>query len=346
SKNDIDCIFFSNIFNKDKRIYSLVNLNVDYSFLIIPKKGNLNCFVSKMEYSFAKKNITNSKLLCFNQNLFLEIFNLLKNKKLTKIMIDFKKISLFELNKLKKYFKKTKFLDFPNEVNLILSIKDNDEITKIKKACKITDLILNDFINNIKNFKTEKCAKAFLLKKIYDNNCKPSFDIIVASSINSSFPHYSKLNSKIKNGFLLIDFGVDYLGYKSDISRTFYIGKPNKFELEMYNLVLNTQINSIKMIKDNIKSSDIDNFTRKSLGKYSKNFIHALGHGVGVNIHECPSINSSSKDILYENMTIAIEPGIYFENKFGIRIEDTILVKKNKCIVLTKTKKELIIIDK
>jgi Xaa-Pro dipeptidase len=344
SKKNIDYLFFSNLFGNDNRIYSLTNVNSDFSFLIIPKKGNLNCFVSQMEYSLALKNIKNSKLSVFSKDLFLHIFNFLKSKKITKVMIDYKKISLFELNKLKKYFKKTKFIDFDDELKLILSIKDDDEIKKIKKACKITDLIFSDFIKNISNFKLESEAKAFLLKKIYDYNCKPSFDPIVASAVNSSYPHYSKANSKIKKGFFLIDFGVDYLGYKSDISRTFYIKIPTNEEIKLYDLVLNTQINTIKKIKHNIKSSDIDNFARKSLGKYSKNFIHALGHGVGINIHEYPSISSLSKNIVHENHVIAIEPGIYFKDKFGIRIEDTILVQKNKPIVLTKTKKDLIII--
>ncbi len=156
-------------------------------------------------------------------------------------------------------------------------------------------------------------------------------------------PHHEPMNIKIKKGFCVIDFGVKYKGYCSDITRTIYVGKPSKKEQQIYNTLLNIQKNTINQIIQNKKCPELYNFVNESLGKYKKYFTHGLGHGVGVEIHEMPNLTLNSRDKIKNNMIFTIEPGIYFPRKFGIRIEDTILFK-NRPIQLTKTSKDLIII--
>jgi Xaa-Pro aminopeptidase len=119
-----------------------------------------------------------------------------------------------------------------------------------------------------------------------------------------------------------------------------YIGKPSKNEIKDYNLVLNAQLKAISLIKIGKSVSELDKVIRRMLGK---RFIHSLGHGIGLRIHEAPSIHHLSKEIFKENMIFTIEPGIYNKN-YGIRIEDNILLKKNKIEILTKSSKELIIL--
>ena len=167
--------------------------------------------------------------------------------------------------------------------------------------------------------------------------------IIVASGSNASSPHHKPSNAKIKKGFCVIDFGVKYRGYCSDITRTVYAGRPSLKEKEIYNSLLKIQEEAINLAKNNKKCSELYDFVNESLGKYKKYFTHGLGHGVGVEIHEMPNLTLNSKDRIKDGMAFTIEPGIYISGKFGIRIEDTILFK-NRPIALTKTSKDLLII--
>ena len=212
----------------------------------------------------------------------------------------------------------------------------------IKQACNITDKILDECIKNIKNFKTEKQVCNFLIKRTRQYKCKLAFLPIVASSKHSSIMHYKAKNSKIKKGFLVIDFGVKYKGFCSDETRTIYIGKPAKKEIKDYNKLLKIQKKIISLLKPGKYYCNLDIKARLLLGKDKIYFNHALGHGVNKKVHSDLKINSASKDKIKTNDVIAIEPGIY-KKDYGIRIEDTILVK-NKPIILTRTNKNLICI--
>jgi len=198
-------------------------------------------------------------------------------------------------------------------------------------------------IKNFKTFKTESEAAAFLEYETKKQGLELSFNPIVASGVNGSIPHYEPANIKIKKGFCVIDFGVKYKGYCSDITRTIYIGTPSKKEKDTYNSLLKIQKDTINKVKPNKKCSELYDFVNTSLGKDKKYFTHGLGHGVGVEIHELPNLTLNSKDRIKNNMVFTIEPGVYFPRRFGIRIEDTLLFK-NKPILLTKTTKDLLII--
>ena len=133
------------------------------------------------------------------------------------------------------------------------------------------------------------------------------------------------------------------MGYCSDITRTIYVGRPSLKEKEIYNFLLKIQEEAVKLAANNEKCSELYDFVNESLGKYKKYFTHGLGHGLGIEIHEMPNLTLNSKDRIKNSMIFTIEPGIYLPNKFGIRIEDTILFK-NKPIALTKTTKDLLIV--
>ena len=217
------------------------------------------------------------------------------------------------------------------------------DINSIKQACNITDKILDECIKNIRNFRTEKQVYNFLVKRAKQYKCKLAFPPIIASSKHSSIMHYKVKNSKIKKGFLVIDFGVKYRGFCSDETRTVYMGIPSKKEIKDYNKLLKIQKKVISLVKPGKYYCDLDIKARLLLGKDKIYFNHSLGHGVGRKVHSDPKINSASKDKIKMNDIITIEPGIY-KKDYGIRIEDTILVK-NKPIILTKTNKKLICIS-
>lgn len=215
------------------------------------------------------------------------------------------------------------------------------EIEYITKSCEIASKILNECIKNIRTFKNELEVADFLKKKTRENKCKLAFKPIVAQ--NSAVIHHKPCKRKLKKGFLILDFGVRYKGYCSDITRTVYLGDPSKKEKYLYNLVLKAQLNSIKKLKAGVKCNDLYYTAANTLGKYKKNFLHRLGHGVGKKVHQSPSLGRKNKRRIKDNTVLTIEPGIYLRKKFGIRIEDTLLIKNNKIKNLTSLPKKLII---
>tara|TARA_Y100000310_G_C20693471_1_gene823892 strand:+ start:2248 stop:3315 length:1068 start_codon:yes stop_codon:yes gene_type:complete len=312
--------------------------------LVIPKKQNPFLIVPEMEYERAKKSII-SKVYKMNKKKFFESIETIikKNKvKTNNIAIDGSNLTLNLYKNFKKHFKKIKAKDVSQECLRLRETKNQKEIQFLKKSCDYANNILKKAINNLKSFKTEPEMASFLEYETKKLGLDVSFPPIVASGINSSIPHHEP-KSKLKKGFCVIDFGVKYQGYCSDMTRTIYLGKPSKKEKDVYNFLLNIQKNTIQDIKLGDSCGKIYNNCVKSLKNYSEYFTHGLGHGVGAQIHELPNLNLNSKDNIQKNQVFTIEPGIYIPKKFGIRIEDTILMKP-KPIILTKYPKDLLMV--
>jgi len=263
--------------------------------------------------------------------------------KTKKIAIDSGSFSLRVYKTFKKVFKKTKTTDIALECLKLRQIKTNKEIKILRKSCYYANKILKKTINNFKDFKTESEAAALLEYETKKLGLELSFPPIIASGSNGSMPHHEPKNTKLKKGFCVMDFGVKYKGYCSDITRTVYFGKISKKEREIYNFLLNVQKTIIKNIEIDDDCGKMYENCVKDLKNYSKYFTHGLGHGVGTQIHELPNLTINSKDKIKKNMVFTIEPGIYIPNKLGIRIEDTILMKK-KPVVLTNITKDLLIV--
>ncbi len=169
---------------------------------------------------------------------------------------------------------------------------------------------------------------------------KQSFDTIVASGINGSFPHHKPTDKKIEAGELVtIDMGCIYKGYCSDITRTFPVGGPIKDKQlqEAYDVVLASNKAGIAAVKAGVKGSHVDKVARDiiSNSEFKDYFVHSTGHGVGIDVHELPSVSPSYEGRLLNNAVVTVEPGIYIPNVGGIRIEDMVLVHDDEPIVLT-----------
>ncbi len=345
---------------KKKKIDFFIAVNIDFErisydmvyfsgyngvgALIIPKKNKPFLVVPKMEAKKAKQSKFKVYSPPKNKKLFEFIEEKVKQNKIKtkRIGINKEEFTLLLKDYLKKNFKKPKLKDLRKELYNLREQKTKKEIEIIKKACKISDNILKKCFKNFKKFKTEAEVKAFLEYETKKIGCNLAFPTIVASGTNSSKAHHTTENTKLKKGFCVIDFGIRYKNYCTDTTRTIFIGKPSKKQIEIYNLLLNAQKNIIKKIKLNKKCSKLFQEIKDDLGKYSKYFTHALGHGFGVKIHEFPNLIEKSKNKIKENSIFTIEPAIYLKN-FGIRIEDGILVTKNKVAILTKTDKKLLI---
>ncbi len=224
--------------------------------------------------------------------------------------------------------------------------KDEKEIEFMKKAQEITDRIFRHVLNLNLSSMTELDLAAemeYQMKKLGAEGY--SFKTIVAAGENSAIPHARPRNVKIGSRTnLLMDFGVYYMGYASDMTRTIHIGNASEEFKKVYNIVLNAQKEAENAVKKGKKANEIDQIARKIIedAGYGEQFTHGLGHGVGIEVHELPRVNRRSEEILEENMVITIEPGIYFKNKFGVRIEDMVIVKKDGFEIITQSPKELI----
>ncbi|MEO8065599.1 MAG: M24 family metallopeptidase [Candidatus Doudnabacteria bacterium] len=182
------------------------------------------------------------------------------------------------------------------------------------KSTRLTEIKIADFI--------KRTAKKLGAKSM-------AFPPIVSFGKNAVEIHHSPSNRTIgKNNFLMLDYGVKVRGFCSDFTRTIFLGKPNKFQEKIYNIVLKAQLSAIRQIAAG-KSGDTIDFTARHIinrAGYGKFYVHGTGHGVGNKIHEAPNFKPNSGDVLARNDIVTVEPGIYLPDKFGVRIEDMILV--------------------
>jgi len=217
--------------------------------------------------------------------------------------------------------------------------KDAGEIEKIRQATQITikaySYIQNFLKPGIKEIEVAAEIERFI--RIEGATCA-SFDIIVASGPNSAKPHHQTSERKLKAAeAVLIDMGVEYQAYKSDLTRVFFIGKINTLIKRIYEIVRASGAAAIETIKPGVAISSIDKAARQFISKKGcgRYFIHSLGHGVGLEVHEAPFISDKVEQVLMPGQVFTIEPGIYLPGKFGIRIEDTVLITKKGCEVLS-----------
>lgn len=225
-------------------------------------------------------------------------------------------------------------------------VKDADELRHIKKAVRIADQAFEEILRSLRPGLTEKQIARKLLEIMEDLGSEDAaFPPIIASGKGSALPHHRTSHKKIKKGEpVLLDFGAKVNGYCSDLTRVVYVGKaPRKFR-KHYNLVLKTQkavINSVRPRLSELTAEKLHQTALNVLGRQAKFMLHGVGHGIGLEVHEKPFLRAGTKDKLREGMVITIEPGLYYEGRYGIRIEDFGVVTKSGFQILSKAKKEL-----
>ena len=304
--------------------------------LIIPKKGRAAVFASNLDFGNIKNKGITRKV--FDKNIKNELRRIIKKGSV--VGFDFSTLSINSFKYLKKIARPRKAIDVSKSLIQQRAIKDNYEIKQIRKACLESCEILNKCLKHIHHFRYEYGIKNYIESEIKRRGHDLAFDTIVASGKNGANPHYSSCKDRLRRGFLVIDFGAKINGYCADMTRTLFLGKPTQKEKEIYNKVLTVQKNCINMLKKNVSINKVDEYARKELGKH---YIHSLGHGIGLDIHEYPRISVNNKEKLSNKICFTIEPGIY--NKFGIRIEDSLIKSNNKIKVLTPFTKNMIAIN-
>ena len=251
-------------------------------------------------------------------------------------------------NKLTAQAPETKFTPWTDELKTIRAIKDDDEIMIMKKAAEISSAAIQSVVNRITPGWTEKATAWQLEIAARENGADGiAFETIVASGENSSLPHAKPGKRKIRKGdFVVIDFGVRYQGYCSDETCTLAFGKLTDRQKNAYQVVKDAHDRALELLRADIPGAAIDQHVRSVFGKnYVRYFTHGTGHGVGLEVHEAPRLSSLSDDILKPRMVFTVEPGLYLPGRWGVRIEDTVLLKENSCEKLTKMDKRLTIIE-
>ena len=233
-----------------------------------------------------------------------------------------------------------------SDIDLIKSIKSEEEIAKIKRACDINNIAFMKTLESVKEGMTERDFAIELEYNFFKNGADGlAFETIAAFGKEGSKPHAHVNDTKLKSGDLVtVDFGCKYKGYCSDITRTFAFGNIDKEQEKIYNIVLEAQLLGLETVKAGLTGKYVDKVVRDFIDStdYKGKFTQGLGHSVGIEIHEDPRLSPTCDTVLKENMIMTVEPGIYIEGFCGVRIEDSVVIKKEKPVVLTGIDKKLL----
>ncbi len=321
------------ILNKENEIYYECNWSSDNALFLCLEGDKF--VITDGRYTLDAKEKASAEVI--------EAKDLIKKAKELILKYRPKKLTIDPLNWNKKdYNELLKVVNLKNEEHFSHKkrvIKSKNELEIIKKAAKKGAKAFDEFAKEIKTG-ADEFELGFKFKKILTKRGKKdiSFEPIVAINENAAKPHALPTRKTLKKGdLLLLDAGIKYKRYCSDRTRTIFIGKnismskrqkfPKKIQ-KIYDVVLRAQEAAIKAVRVGIKAKELDKIARDIITKagYGKYFVHSLGHGVGLDIHEWPYINSKNEIILKEGMVFTIEPGIYIPGEFGIRIEDMVAI--------------------
>ena len=339
---DLQGIIISNPIN----IKYLTGIDAEGVFLITPKE---NIYITDGRYVEAVNN-----KLTINDEIFVYDIKDLSLDDYENFFMFCEKVG-FEENyvtyaKYKDYMHRYKVNSLEETEGIIEKqrmIKDPEEIEKISKACKITD----DCFNHLKSYIKVGLTENQIAKEIEDFFIKEgaeglAFKTVVASGKNSSMPHAISTDKPIEVGDpITIDMGCKYKGYCSDMTRTIFVKYVPEEIKEIYELVLKNQKQVINEMKEGVNLKLVSKIVQNDFKLHGYDLIHALGHGVGLEIHELPFASTKVDSVLKNNMVVTNEPGIYIPNRFGVRIEDTIWINKGVSTPLTKSEKDYVIVD-
>ncbi len=290
------------------------------------------------------------KLIEPDKGIFEHLKEIINKEKITSLGVEGEDLRLIEYERLRKVFFNLRIITTQKLIVKLREIKDTQEIKKIKQSCQLADQCLKEIVKTLKIGMKEKEIAFKIEDWLREKDCQLAFFPIVAIDKNTSLPHYNTKEGKGevgKSSVILIDFGVKYQDYNSDITRMIFIA-PSAQILNIYQRLLSIQKKTIKAIGQQslLNSREIDIYCRKLITESElPNYCHSTGHGVGLEIHEYPKISQKSVDRLHLGQVFTIEPGVYFEDKWGMRIEDTILINdNNQAEVLTNFSKEPLIL--
>jgi Xaa-Pro aminopeptidase len=320
-------------------IFYLFGIAEEDCFALISRKKSL-LYVSILNYTEVRQIVKAKGLSIISDRKAVASY--LKSFATGKIGFESDNLTVRGLAMWKKIIRPAKLVQTAGFMEDLRLVKDREEIILIRKAANIADEVFQQIKTKIKPGCTEQFIAGKIDALISAKGCEPAFKTIVASGPETAIPHHTAGSRKLKkNDIVMLDFGAIYKGYRSDLTRTVFLGIINKLYQRLYNLVYQAQKAGIKAIGPGVKTRFIDQAARGVITKagYGRFFIHTTGHGVGLETHESPRLSSADKVVLQPGMVVTVEPGIYVPGRGGVRIEDMVLITATGRDVLTKAKK-------
>lgn len=344
---NIDAVMIINFENSSKASsFYFSDFTGSFSILILHK--NFRKLITDPRYTEQAKKETDFEIIEYREG---EIFDFLKKildkLSLKKLGIEERRISLYVYNQLKEKLN-LEFVPVDKYITFLRMSKDDEEIRRIREAVVLAENAFKQTIEILKPGMTEKEVAAYLEYRMKVLGAEsPAFETIVASGWRSALPHGKASDKKIeKNEPIVFDFGAKLNGYSSDITRMVCIGEPDDDFKEIHSIVFEAQNKSLEEARAGITGKDLDSVARDFISSkgYGHMFGHGLGHGLGIEVHEEPRISPRNEEKLPENSVITIEPGIYLENRFGVRIEEDVVLKKDGREIITSLPREIIVV--
>ena len=341
TQTDCDAVLVTNL----KNIYYLTGFSGTEATVFISKTRRI--FLTDARYTLIAKGVVQEFDIVETRDPLGEIAKIIADDKLQKIGFD-DEISYSYFKMLENVFSAYELVPMTGFIENLRMIKDEHEIATIRKACQISDQAFLDVLDFIKPGETTELAVMnFLDARMRQLGASgASFDFIIASGYRSAMPHGVASDKVIQKGeTLTMDFGCYYNHYVSDMTRTIHVGQVTDEEREIYDIVLRSNQALIEAAKAGLSRIDFDRIPRQIINDagYGPYFSHWIGHGMGLDIHEIPYFGKS-EELIEAGMVLTDEPGIYLDGKYGVRIEDDLLITEKGCEVLTLAPKELIVI--
>ena len=315
--------------------------------LLVPADNEGVLYVYGVNYENAKTSVKSCsvELMQRGEDLNKKVAGQCRKLRLKRVGFDGLDVGGFLA--LKKNLKKIKLEAKTQIIWDMRKVKDKTELRLIRKTAELTDVGASAAVEVIKPGMREYEVAAeveYAMRKLGSEGT--AFDTIVASGLKSAYPHGGCTGKKIKRGELIqFDIGTRYQHYCADLTRTFLVGKPSPKQQKMYKVVMEAHEKAFQKIRDGVRAKQVDAAARNVIKKhgFGECFVHGLGHGVGLAVHELPMLNTVSKDVLKAGNVVTDEPGIYIVGYGGVRIEDTVLVKKDGAERLTKAPHDLVV---
>ena len=310
------------------------------SMLLVPSEGDSILFVYGVNYEAAKEEArdVHVELVKTGENLDQMISERIGRLGLRHVGFDSLKVSTYL--KMRSLLKETELETADDLVWSLRKVKDETELRLIKSAANLTSRGMRKAAKILEAGLTEREVAAeveYEMRKAGSDGV--AFESIVSSGPDSAFPHGGRGEREIGKGeFVVIDIGAKVRGYCADLTRTFVIGEPSSKQAEIYRIVKEAQNLAVNKIHAGIGAKEVDGVAREYIAKigYGEYFVHSLGHGVGLEVHEPPALGSTSKDVLAAGNVVTVEPGVYIPKFGGVRIEDTVLVLDKGAERMTK----------
>ncbi len=314
--------------------------------LLICGDGHAALFIDARYFEEASRSITEVEVVRSNDKPVYELMNeYFKEHNVTRLAVEEGSLSYAQYVSLQSKLE-PEFVAGQNILRDLRAVKSDEEMEILVAAQRIAEKAFNNTLKLITPDITEKELAAELTCQMLKLGAQDkSFNPIVVSGSLSSVPHGKPRDVKLQRGFLTMDFGALYKGYCSDTTRTVAIGAPTAEMEKVYNTVLASQLEAIRAARAGMTGRELDGVARKVItdAGYGEYFSHSLSHGVGIDIHEYPNCSPKSENVLQVGDVISMEPGIYLPGRFGVRIEDVVLIRENGCFDLTDLPKELLV---